>query len=252
MNRNLYSLQGYIRIGKRLANGKCGAAMWAGNVPKASLALGEQHTDKKESYTGNRGKIGRIYTEKTATFSGTFDEWSLRTLGLMLHGASQNTAAGTVTGEEFPPALIVGDQIELDHPYASALVITDSAGAPVTVADTDYTLTGHNDRIVEIVGVGTYTQPFVAAYSYASFDSIDIFGATPEEVYCIFDGIDTEYQEPVIIDMFRVQFDPIKDFALISTEYGSMDFSAELLLDPLNLNASGLGGYARITSKAVA
>ena len=36
MNRNLFSLQGYVRIGKRKADGRPGQTYWAGNVPEAT------------------------------------------------------------------------------------------------------------------------------------------------------------------------------------------------------------------------
>lgn len=252
MNRNLYSLQGYIRIGKRLATGKCGPAMWAGNVPQATLALSVESKDKKDSFSGVRGKYGRMYTERGATFSGTFDEWSLRALGLLLHGQDVNTASGSVTGEEFPADLVVGDEIVLDHPYASSLTLTDSTGAPVTVDTDDYELIGHNSRIVQMKSLTGYTLPIKAAYTYAAYDSIDFFSADPEEVYVIFDGIDTEHNVPVLIDMYRAQFDPIANLTLINEEHGSLPFSAELMLDPLNRLPNGKGGYARLTAKAAA
>ncbi len=249
MNRNLFSLQGYVRIGKRKTNGRPGQTFWAGNVPEATLELTAESSDKKESFSGNRGKYHRMYTERGGTFSGTFDEWSLRVLGLMLHSQQMSTASGSVSNEAFPTSLVVGDEIALDHPYASSLVLTDSTGSPVTVDTDDYELIGHNDRIVRIKGLASYTQPFKAAYTYAAYNTLDFFSQNPEEVYVVFDGIDTEYNQPVLIDLFRTQFNPVTGLGLINEELGSLPFSAELLFDPLNVDENGKGGYARFLSK---
>lgn len=253
MNRQLFSLQGYIRAGTRNATtGRPGAMFWLGNVPEATLELTVESADKRESFSGNRGLYKRMYTQRGGTFSGSMDEWSLSNLALLLHSAAVPVAASTASGEAFPSALVAGDQVLLAHPHASSLVITDSAGSPVTVDAEDYALIGHNDRVVEIIDPTGYTQPFNAAYSYAAYDTLDVFANDPAEIYVVFDGIDTENNDPVEIDLFRAQFAPLGSFGLINEEFGSLPFSAELLFDSLNVDANGKGGFARLLSKTPA
>lgn len=253
MNRNLFSLQGYIRGGVRdPVTGKPGPLFWLGNVPEATLELTIEKSVKKESYTGNRGTLKTMYTERGGTFSGSMDEWSLTNLALLLHSTSVPVVGGTVTAEAFPEGLVAGDQVLLAHPNASSLVIVDSTEVPVTVDPDDYALVGHNKRVVEIKSVGGYTQPLVAAYAYAAYDTLDFFANVPAELFVQFDGIDTEENVPLEIDLFRVQFDPLKSFALINEEFGSLPFSAELLIDPLNLDSYGKGGIARMLTKTPA
>lgn len=253
MNRNLYSLQGYIRAAIRNANtGKPGPMFWLGNVPEATLEITVETSDKRESFSGNRGLYKRMYTQRGGTFSGSMDEWSLKNLALLLHSTAVQVVAGTATGEVFPSGLAIGDQVMLAHPNASALVLTDSTGSPVTVDTDDYALVGHNKRIVDILGLGTYVEPLKAAYSYAAYDKLDFFAQEPAEIYVQFDGIDTEYNQPVEIDLFRTQFAPLANFAMINAEFGSLPFSSELLFDPLNLDSNGKGGFARLLAKAVA
>lgn len=247
---SLFSLQGYIKIGKRLPNGRPGPLFWAGNVPEATLDLSVENATKAESFTGSRGPYGKMKTGQTARFTGTFDEWLVPVLALQLHSRQVNTATGTVTGETFPADLVEGDQIRLDHPYASDLVLTDNTGTPAVLAPEDFRLVGHNDAVVELLNLGTYEQPFSAAYEYAAYSSLEFFSEQPEEVYVVGDFVNTETGQGVIIDMYRASFDPVANLGLIHAEYGSLPFGADILLDPLNLDANGRGGYVRMAQKA--
>lgn len=247
---SLISLQGYIRIGTRLVTGKPGPLYWAGNVPEATLQIAEETTDKNESFSGQRLSYGRLSTAKTGTFQGTFDEWSLKNLALGLYAAPLNTATSSVSDEAFPSALIAGDQIRLARPYASSLVIEDSAGSPATLtAGTHYRLVGHNASIVEFINVASFTQPFLASYTYAAYDSLEVFTQSAPEKYVVFDGINTETGEGVLIDIYRARFSPFSDLGIIHTEYGGLPFSAAVLFDSLNVDGNGLGGFFRYTQK---
>lgn len=247
MNRDLYSLQGYLLAAKRQSSGKPGAAVWVGNVPELTLNMSNTAVDKKESFSGARGLYGRMYTEKGATLSGQFDEWSLRNLALLLHSQHLADAGGSVTGDVFPTGLVAGDIISLDQPYASSLVISDATDPTPVVVDTDhYEFIGHNQRSVRLLDVTGYTQPFSAAYTAAAYNNIGFFKSAPEEVYLIFDGIDTESGQAVMIDLFRVQFDPLSNLALLNEEYGSLPFNAACMFDAANVTD---GGYARMLSK---
>lgn len=246
---SLMSLQGYIRIGLRQPDGRPGQLFWAGNVPEATLEISEETTEVKESYTGQRVTLDRLGTGKGATFTGNFHEWSLKNLALGLYSAPITTAAGAVADEAFPTGLLAGDQIRLDHPYASDLVITDSAGVPATVPPANYRLTGHNDAIVELLNVGAFVQPFHAAYDFESYVSLDVFTQPAPERYVIFDGINTVNNEPVLVDLYRVRFAPFKNLSLLHAEHGVLPFEAAPLYDPLNANPDGTGGFYRMVKK---
>lgn len=246
----LFSLQGKILIGARLPTGKPGALFWVGNVPEATIALATETTDKTESFSGNRLSYGRLQTSKSGTINLTLDEWSKRNLGLGLYGLSANTVGGSVSAESLPLALVAGDQVRLARQYASALVITDSAGVPATVPAGNYVLGGLNAAIVEFLNVGAFVQPFKAAYTYAGYDSLDAFTQASPERYCVFDGINTETGTPVLIDLYRVRFDPISELPLINSEYGALPMAGSILYDALNDDAGSVtGGFLRITEK---
>lgn len=245
----LLSLQGYLRFGPRLPSGKPGALFWAGNVPELTLSLEAQSATKNESHTGARLPMGRLALGKSGSLTGNFDQWSAKNMALGLYGEQLAVTSGSASAEEFPAALVVGDQVRLARPYATSVVLTDSAGTPATVDTANYRVIGHNGAIVEILNLASYVQPFKAAYSYAAYKSMEAFTKVSQEVYAIFDGINTETGEGVLIDMYRLQMNPFTNIGLIHQEYGQLPFTGALLFDPLNVDSNGKGGFLKIINK---
>ena len=247
----LFSLQGYLRIAALLPDGSIGKLRWLGNVPEATLALGTESTDKNESFTGKRLQIGRLQTAVTAAFNYTLDYWSTANLALAFNSEETSIASSTVTGETFPTGLAIGDQVRLDHPFVSSLVISDSATpTPATVTSGNYNLVGHSDSVVEIAGLGSYVQPFTAAYSYAAATNLVLFSKIGLAVYLQFDGINTETNEPVLIDLWKVRHDPVSELGLINTEYGNLAMTSAVLFDQSRALDASLGGFGRMLQKA--
>ena len=248
----LFSLQGYLIIGKRTASGKPGRQWWAGNVPEAQLELTEEKEQKFESFSGSRSLYDTLPGQKAGRLTGIFDEWLSKNMALGFYSTELPVVTGPVVAEELPAGLEVGDIFSLDHPYASALVITDSTGSPVTVPSTAYRATGHNERSFEVVSdLATYIEPLKAAYTYAAHEGMEIFSTTPEEVYVIFDGINTRTGAGVVFDLYRTKFDLFDNVGLINENYGSLPFGADILVDPLNFDANGKGGYYKMRRKAL-
>lgn len=249
MSGSLFSLQGFIRLGELDANGNIGKMRWVGNVPEATLELGTSNTDKNESFSGKRLQIGRLATGTTAALNMTLDYWSSANLALGFQATVADIAASTVTGEAFPAGLVAGDLVRLDHPFASNLVITDSTGTPATVDTDHYGLVGHGANMVEIKDVAAYTQPFKAAYSYEAAQNIVLFSSPGRVQFLQFDGINTETEEPVIIDLWRTRFDPVSNLGLINAEYGNLPLSAAVLYDARRAADPVLGGFGRMLQK---
>lgn len=247
----LFSLQGFLRVAPIAPNGTIGKLRWLGNVPEATLALGTETTDKNESFSGKRLQIGRLETGTTAGFNYTMDYWSSANLALAFNAEESVIAASTVTGETFPSALAAGDQVRLDHPFVSSLVITDSATpTPATVPGTHYRLVGHSENVVEILNAGSYLQPFRAAYAYAAANNLVLFSRIGSNVYLQFDGINTETGESVLIELWKVRHDPVSEMALINTEYGSLSMTSAVLFDSTRAQDPVLGGFGRMLQRA--
>lgn len=248
----LFSLQGYVRLGTLDATGKIGALRWVGNVPEATLTLSTSSADKNESFSGQRLQIGRLPTGTTAALAMTLDYWSAANLALAFNANVQNIIASTVTGEVFPAALVAGDLVRLDHPFASSLVVTDSTGSPITVNTSDYALEGHAKNIVRIIDPTGYVQPFKGAYSYAAASNIVLFSKPSALNFAQFDGINTETGEAVVIDLWRTRFDPVQSLGLINQEYGNLQLTGAVLYDTTRASDAALGGFGRMLQKAAA
>lgn len=246
---SLFSLQGYIRVGERDANGTIGKLRWVGNVPEATLQLNTTSVDKNESYSGQRLQMGRLTTATTAALNYTMDEWSAANLALAFNATVNDITASTVTSEAFPAGLVAEDLVRLAHPFASNLVITDSAGTPATVDAGHYALEGHGKNIVRIINPASYTQPFKAAYSYAAAQNVVLFSQPGREVFLQFDGINTETGEAVVMDLWRVRHDPVQQLGLINAEYGNLPMTAAVLYDRARAQDAALGGFGRMLSK---
>lgn len=247
---SLFSFQGKVMLGDRLANGKLSKPIWCGNVPTCQLQLKTDSSDKTESFSGNRLQYGRLQKGKTATLNLTLDEWLSKNLALGLYGTELSVAAGSATAEALPAGLVAGDTVKLDHPFVSSLVITDSAGTPATVPAANYTLDSPNAGLVTFQDVGAFVQPFKAAYSYEAATNLTVFTGTPPERYFLLDGINTETGEPVLLHLYRVRFDPISQLDLITDDYGNLPMVGSVLYDPVNAADANLGGFGKIEQKA--
>lgn len=249
---SLFSLQGYIRSADVQPDGKIGKLRWLGNVPEATLELSTNSTDKTDSFSGKRLQLGRLDTGTTAALNLTLDYWSSANLALGFQATVADIAGATVTGEAFPTGLVVGDQVRLDHPFASALVLTDSATTPATVPPANYELVGHSKGVVELKNIGTFQQPFKAAYSYESVENTVLFSAPGKVQFLQFDGINTETGDAVVIELWRSRFAPVQSLGLINQEYGNLALSAAILFDPASASDPVLGGFGRLLQKKAA
>lgn len=248
---SLFSLQGYVNIAPILADGAIGPMRWLGNVPEATLNLGAESVDKTESYSGKRLQLGRLTTGITASLNITMDEWSASNLALAFQASVADIAAAAVTAEQFPDALVAGDLVRLDHPFASGLVISDStAGTPLILPTSNYSLEGHGANRVRILDPGALVQPFSAAYNYEAAKNVALFSQLGVPVYLQFDGINTETNEPVLLELWRTRFDPASEVGLINAEYGNLPLAGAVLYDPTKDADPLLGGFGRLLQKA--
>lgn len=253
---DLFSLQGKIYSAMRNATtGQRSELTWMGNAGTATLAIAVEKSDKNESFSGSRGLYGSLITAKSGTLNLTLDEFTAENLALALHSTKVAVTAGTVTDEALPGSLVAGDEVQLDERFVSALVLTDStAVTPVTLVEgTHYEVVSAAGGVIKILDVTALTQPLKAAYSHAAADSLAIFAdAVPPERWIFFDGINTVTGERVLLDLYRVQFDPVTDFGLINEDWGGLSLTGSLLVDPINLNNSNLGGYGRMQKSKAA
>jgi len=248
----LFSLQGKIYVATRdTVTGKPKTPIWLGNVSQASMELTTDKSDKNESFSGNRLLYGSLQKSKGAKVTMTLDELLPENFAMALYGTQGSVTGATITAEVAPTGLVVGDSIILAKPFASAIVVKDSTGSPVTlVLGTDYEITSASRGIIKLLNVTAKTQPFKVDYTYAAYKNLAMFtNVTPPERYVIFDGINTVTGDKILVDLYRMQFDPVSGFDLINEDWGGLQLNAVALYDEVNSLDANLGGFGRLITQ---
>lgn len=242
-----FSGQGRVYIAVATA-GVPAAFRFVGNCPVLNVALETDVLDHRESTSGQRLTDLRIIRGKSSKFNFTLEEFSAANLALALYGASSSIAGTTTSAEIAPATFAVGDYWRLLHPDVSSLVITDSAGTPATlVLNTDYSIDSAKHGMVKILGLAAYTQPFKAAYSYATRTSIKMLTEGFVDRWIRFNGLNTvDTNRAVVVDLYKVNFDPIAQMDLISDDIGKMELSGGALYDSTKEADAVLGQFGRV------
>lgn len=147
--------------------GTAGEYKWFGDVPSFEFGQNPTQLKVKENYTGNRGNALTLVQELDTTFSINVRNIAPEVAALLLSGTAVDVNSGTVTNEAFTnPVTVGGYNVLAKNGVITSLVITDSAGSPLTlVLNTHYTHDGYG--LVKFLATPG-TQPYKAAYSYAA------------------------------------------------------------------------------------
>ncbi|CAK0743374.1 conserved hypothetical protein [Gammaproteobacteria bacterium] len=247
---NYSSFQGRAELSQRDANGNPVGFRCPGNVSTLKLSLKTDIIEHHESQTGQRAIDLRLVKSKKASVVLTIEEFTRENLALALYGNYINRNAGTVTGETIGGSHpVVSDHYFLNHPKISSVVIKDSALSPATLVEgTGYTLDATFGMVafLDIIGM---TPPFKANYAYGAVTDIGIFTQIPPELYLRFNGVNTaRSNSSVIVELYKVSFDPLKDISFISDDLNKFELDGSLLQDDTKPVDAELGQFGRITS----
>lgn len=238
--------QGKVFIAQRDAAGNPKAMRWLGDVDDVKISLKTGKVERKESWSGERAKAMSLTIDKEASVDLTLMEFSQQNLSLALFGKIITTAAGSVTGEQLPSGLVVGDRVAFKNPTVSAVVITDSAATPAPVNSAKYEVDPKYGALT-VKDVTGFTQPLIAAYSHGAVDSVAVFGNAPSEMFLRYEGINLAQDgKPIIVELYRVKSEPLKELSLITDKQAEMKISAEVLIDGTKAADADLGRFGRI------
>lgn len=240
-----FSFQGELWASPRDTDGNPTGFVWMGNVPEFQLSLEIEKIEHIESFTGQRATDATLVKSKKGSISLSVEELTEDNIKLALYGVSSAVAGGSVTDEELPSGLVAGSVAGLSHPGVSALVIEDSAGTPATLtAGTHYTLDADYGSVT-FLNVTGFTQPFLASYTYAGGTAIALFGGLMPERWIRFKGINTVDNSKVMIDLYKVSFEPTSGFSLISDDFNKLPLKGNLLADSTKQADPTMGLFGR-------
>jgi len=243
-----FSGQGVIYLAERDSNGNAKAFEDARNAPTFKFSLKTENIEHKESRTGQRLTDLRLIKGKSAECSMTLEVFDKQRLALVLYGAHSTLAAGTVTDEAMPAGMLPGQFYGTAKPVISSVVVKDGAGTPATLlAGTDYRVASMGGGMIEILNVGTFVQPFKVSYANGAATNINMMTGSAPERWVRFVGVNTANNNAnVIVDLYRVSFDPLKDLDLISDDIAKFELSGSVLMDNSKENDVVLGQFGRI------
>jgi hypothetical protein len=242
------SFQGRVYLGKRDVNGLPIEVRSPGNVADLKLSLKTEVLEHFESQSGQRSLDHRMIKSKSATITLAIEEFTKENLALALYGTHVTTAGGSVTDEPVGGAApVIGDRYFLAHPKVSTLVVKDSAATPATLvlgaqytADTDF-------GALQFLDTTGLTPPFKASYAFGDVSEIGIFTQPLPERFLRLEGFNTaQGNTRVLVELYRVAFDPLKELALISNEYNKFELEGSLLADSTKPYDAVLGQFGKI------
>lgn len=248
---NFYYGKGRLSIAVRDPVTKVlGKFAYVGDVSALSAKPTTQMVQHKESNSGQTALVRNFPSERAMMLDWTFSEFRPSNMATAMFGTKNAVVSGTVTAESLGAALVVGDEVRTVNPGISSLVITDSTGSPLTlVAGTDYTVDLNFGRI-EILNVGSYVQPFKAAYSYVKRTDIGMFTSGQPDISVLYEGVNlAEGNAPVIAEFYKVAPSVLAELQLITTgnDTAGMAITAGVLQDTSKPTTGGLGQFGRMT-----
>ncbi|MDP2431461.1 MAG: hypothetical protein Q8O33_05470 [Pseudomonadota bacterium] len=242
------SFQGRVYLGKRDPNGLPVEVRSPGNVADLKLALKTEVLEHYESQSGQRSLDHRMIKSKSATITLAIEEFTKENLALALYGTHVTTTGGTVTDEPVGGTVpVVGDRYFLAHPKVSSLVVKDSAATPATLALGTHYTADVDFGALQFLDASGFTPPLKASYAFGDVSEIGIFTQPLPERYLRLEGFNTaQGNARVLVELYRVAFDPLKELALISNDYNKFELEGSLLADSTKPYDAVLGQYGKI------
>jgi hypothetical protein len=221
---------------------------WWGDISELTVGGESEKLEHKESYSGKRLPVRTINISTTMSLAGTLHQVDTAAIGELLYGEAVEVTGGAVAGEALG-TVAAGDQLKLDYPGVSNLVITDSAAQPVTFAGEHYLLDERfgNLDILSLPGTAP-TWPLKAAYNYAGHRQVPFFNRPQPILQVRYEGVNlAEGEAAVIVEFYKVSSDPLQGWALIQNgnELAGNAFTLNPLADTAKPENGPLGRFGR-------
>lgn len=245
--------QGEVLAARRTSSAEPPANAWKKlwDVSALSLALATPSFTHKESRTGKKMDVREIETGRSGTVTANLRAMNTHNLALLMWAEETVQANGSVSNLALPAGTAAGDIVMFDYLGLSALVITDSAGSPVTIAPSHYdssSLAYGTLPILSLPSSPAPTPPLQASFTHAGARQVGVLVSQKPEISLRYNGINlAEGGEPVVLDLWRMSTAALSELALINNgeEVTGMPFTGTLLAD-MTKPSGPLGYFGRI------
>jgi len=253
MANTYYSGQGSVYAAPRDANGVPTGFVAVGNVPELEISIEVTKYEHKEAESGSRAVDLSIVQEKKGTFRMLVENISLTNLAMGFWGSEVATTAVTDEEVNVVSAAVLGDGVYLGAtnlaatpsictvdftggtPTITYLITTDEAEKANTAYD--YYIDLKYGMAYGISGA-VNNEPALAETLYVTYTTaadaltMEAFTENSLERFIRFEGLNTiDGEDDVLIEMYKVQLDPISGYQLINEEIAQLEITGSLLYD---------------------
>ena len=211
-------------------DGIAGKTFWVGVASAAAFNnTVENDSDLKEYHSGKNQTWDSYGGDTSTTMTITLSERRPKMLAAALQATAVEITADTVTAEEHEFDE-VGDIIFLKNKNASAVVVTDGSGSPMSPGS-DYSIDA-NYGTIEILNVDTITSPISVSYEYGTATVMKPLTNDIDYYRVRIDGLNKVGQkDKQVVTAYRADFSPADTYDLINDDYATMDIEASLSYD---------------------
>lgn len=254
-----FSGQGKLWIGLRDTQATPGPGKglrWVGNVRDLQISLETTKVEHKESWSGQRLTDLSLVTERKSSISATLEDFSSDNLSLLFNGTTADvTGTAAIVGEVLIPISGSGGVLTVGNSYATKYqdltAVTVRDGAAAVVANTKYTLNAQFGSLEFNSTVGAPTLPITIDYTRNTFKRTVMFNAGVQDYWVRFEGVNTANNNaPALVELYKVQWDPVTGFGIISDELNTFALNGNCLADSFRSADGEFGSFGRILDMA--
>lgn len=245
-----FSGQGIVMIATK--DGTSGDALGftpIGNVTDLSLSTEISKDEHKESSSGSRAVDLTLSTETNVTFSASLESMSSDNLAYALRGTKAAVAAGSVVAGPGAGTAKLGKIGPTGHIQITSLLITNVAAVLTYVLGDNYTvdeasgsyylMTTAEQTAASAANLIAEDEVLEVGYSFADQVTTDALTGASEVRWIRFEGLNTaKDNEPVVVDIFKMEADLLSELSLISDEVNSFDLTGTVLSDATRVSGS--------------
>ncbi len=225
---------------------------WYGDVSEATMKASVEKVQHLESYSGSSGLVRDFPLSKALSVDLKLHQLDTDGLADLVYGTVTTVASGAVANEPLP-TVAAGDTVKLEFAGVSSLVITDSAGSPVTIAGSNYVLDDRFGSIdfTSLPSSPAPTQPLKASYTRASQKQLALLTKAQPIIQFRYEGLNlAENNAPTIWEIYKMSTGVLSELALISsgTDVSGVPVSLAALLDSSKPATGALGQFGRMVT----
>lgn len=202
-----------------------------GNCSSLVFNIEQERIDELDYESAGGGKRMTIYRISGVTAAITTKSHDAQILALGLRGTATSTTSVTAIVGEAHADVALGSLVVLNRfPDLTQTVIVKKGATVIDAAN------------YELKRVGVFILPGAAGlvagddvtvdYTPLPEDSVEALTVSGDEYYLLFDGLNEAASgKPVAVEAMRLNFSPMKNLGLITTELGDVELEAEVLGD---------------------